>query len=158
MSVYLGVSRTLAFLEDEPGTKNFWCVSSKSQPTQPGDLLLLYFPVGVSRVLNGIGQVYQITSLPQGGKHSECGDRSMSSIDTELLLNLTEHIRVKDMKRNKIVRQWGALSRNFQGVTFAVPDLIWNALYTMILNQNPEVEEVLGPLTKIQNVSAKLKA
>jgi hypothetical protein len=144
MRVYLGVSRNLSFLDYAVGQKNFWCVYSNSQPAQPGDLLLLYIPVKASQTRNGIGQIYKIITTPQGGRHAECADRMMSSVETELLLNLDSRITIKDMKRDKVVRQWGALGRNLQGVTFSVPEHIWAGFKAIIIDRNPKAHPLLS--------------
>lgn len=143
MAVYLGVSRTLRFLEMKPGEANFWCVSGQSTAARAGDLLLLYFPVANSARVNGVGQVYRITSEPERSHRSPCADRGMAHIDTTLLANLETRVTAKDMKANEVVSKWPALGRSFQGVTFVVPADVWSALRTMIIDRNPTAEQIL---------------
>lgn len=145
MSVYLGVSRNLAFLKLKPGEPNFWCVGGASRDAKSGDLILLYFPVAVSRTTNGIGQLYKITSAPVVVERSPCASRGMAHVDTELLWNLQTLVTAKDMKAHPIMRDWPPLARSLQGVTFAVSDRFWPHLRSMIVERDPESEKFLEP-------------
>ena len=142
MAVFLGISRTIEFLTYKPGDWNFWCIE-KSQHPKRDDLLLLYFPVSVSRIANGIRQIYRITSQPRITNDSECVSRSMAHVDTELLLNLAEGIKFNDLKKHPRVREWGAIRRNMQGVTFTINSTIWLALRTMIEEADPRARAFL---------------
>lgn len=143
MRVFLGICRTLSFLVDSPGNKNFWCVGGASRLAAPGDQILLYFPVAVSHTRNGIGQVYQVISKPTSLRTSPCADFAMAHVDTQLLLTLRQRVTMKDMKANAVVRQWGAVQRNMQGVTFLVSQDVWPTLRSMIVERNPEADSVL---------------
>ncbi len=141
--MFLGVSRTLRFLQMKPGEANFWCVAGQSRLARPGDLLLLYFPVANSRVINGIGQIYRITSEPRQMHRSPCASRGMAHVDTTLLGNLENPVTAKDMKGSEVVRTWGALSRSFQGVTFVVSPHIWSVLRATIVAHDPSADSLL---------------
>ncbi len=143
MAVFVGVSKTLPFLKDTPGKANFWCVSGQTKFAQPRDQLLLYFPLGASRSTYGIAQVYLITSTPRSVYRSPCAARGMSPVDTSLLLNLRERITVKDMKADPVVRDWGAVRRSMQGVTFFVPKEIWPHLRALVVTRNPDADSIL---------------
>ena len=143
MAVFLGVSRTLSFLNKKPGDLNFWCIGGTSKAAKPGDQLLLYFPQSASSTKNGIGQIYQITSTAQKSDHSACHSFGMSEVETQLLLNLNTHIQIRYMKADPVLRKWGAVGRNMQGVTFAVNSEIWPSLRAMIVASNPNADAVL---------------
>lgn len=143
MELFVGISRNREFRKREPGSQNFWCVAGQSLKAQPGDLLLLYLPVSASPRFQGIGQIYRITSEPRRLNRSQCAIRGMAHIDTELLLTLERPVTAKEMKIHPVVRRWNALSRNFQGVTFAIPDYIWKELRLMILERNPQAATLL---------------
>lgn len=142
MSVILGVSRNLSFLNYKPGDTNYWCVFKGHQKSYTGTLLLLYIPVGASFKYNGISQIYTIISEPDFS-NTLCDIRGMATVNTRLLTNLKNHIRIKDMKRDLVLSTWGAVSRNMQGVTFNVNPEIWMSLRKMIIQNNPELETLL---------------
>lgn len=143
MTVFVGVSRKTSFLRLSPGETNFWCVAGQSSRAQPGDQLLLYIPVAVSRSVSGIGQIYQITSSPRVVHRSLCASLGMAHIDTVLMLKLEERVTAKDMKADSIVRHWAAIRRNFQGTTFLVSGEIWQALRRIIVAHNPRSDAIL---------------
>ncbi len=144
MAVFLGVSRTLALLDGEVGDAHFWCVGGASSTAKPGDQILLYFPVSVSRSKAGIGQVYHITSLPRKAAQSRCNNYGMAEVDMCLQLTLRNHIKISDMKADSILQNWGAIKRSMQGVTFAMNSEQWTALRAMIIEKNPDAEIVLN--------------
>jgi hypothetical protein len=143
MKVFLGVSRQVKFLKDSPGQMNFWCV--KKNQVELGDLLLLYFPVSVSSKESGIRQIYRIVSIPTSTTFNmyECSSRGLFSVETELLLMLGNAIKIQDLKTDPVLRRWGAVSRNLQGVTFEVDDTIWPTLRNLIISRNPSSIRIL---------------
>jgi|SRR6185295_17463688 len=155
MAVYLGVSRTLSLLDSEIKEKSFWCIHTRSQPVQPGDYLLLYVPVTVSKIKNGIKQIYLITTGPTDITRSECSSRNMVSVETQLLMTLNNGITIREMKRDQTVQKWGAIGRNMQGVTFSMNYAIWSSLKSLIANKNPDaiplLNDISGSLEKTRN-------
>lgn len=143
MAVFLGVSRNLGFQALEPGSLNFWCVSGTTRSAVAGDTLLLYFPRSVSEPRQGIRQIYEITSAPKAVVGSPCSSRGMLHVDTQLIANLAIPLTAKDLKAHPIVSRWGAVSRNFQGVTFAIDRSIWMSLRSMVIEKNPDASTLL---------------
>jgi hypothetical protein len=159
MAVYLGVSRTLSLLDSKIKEKSFWCIHPRSQPVQPGDYLLLYVPVTVSKTKNGIKQIYLITTGATAIARSECSNRNMVSVETQLLLTLSNGITIREMKRDRIVREWGAIGRNMQGVTFSINHTIWSRLKSLIAIKNPDaaplLNDISGTLESARNSAPK---
>ena len=143
VKVFVGVSRNLSLQNNKPGDKGYWCVFKSTQRAEPGDFLLLYFPVGVSATRSGINQIYRITSNPQNGVNFDCDGRGMAHVSTELIVNLKNRITMKDLKGNSVIRNWGAIGRNMQSATFNVPEGIWIALKDLIISKNPEIQFAL---------------
>ncbi len=144
MAIFLGVSKKPSvLLKVSPGQSSFWCVFGGTQKAIPGDLILVYFTASSSVVHDGIKQIYRVMSIPRTIADSECTTHGMSQVETELLLNLDKAIKIREMKEHPIVSQWGAVSRNMQGVTFAIGPKIWPDLREMIVKSNPNVVNVL---------------
>ncbi len=122
------------------------CIT-KTQPAKPEDFLLLYIPVSVSAKQSGIRQIYLITSSPVGSAHAECSSRMMASVETQLLLKLPERVTMKEMKRDPILRKWGAIGRNMQGVTFSIDSKVWLALQALIATRNPDAIDFLNDIS-----------
>lgn len=142
MTVYVGVSRKIHFLDDPIGTENYWCVSrtkgGESTRAQVGDLLLMYFPVSASAQRNGIAQFYRIVSQPSKAESSECSSRRMLQVRTVLLCTLSHPVTAQEIKANQILSKWSAVGRNFQAVTFALREELWQELRRLIIEKNPD--------------------
>ena len=141
MTVFLGVSRTLALLKSNPGDFNFWCIGGASKNAKAGDQILLYFPVAVSKSKSGIRQIYQITEVKKDLNRSICYNYGMSEVEIQLLLNLDKSVTIKEMKNDSLLKDWGAIKRNMQGVTFAIDIELWPTLRSMIVTGSPNANK-----------------
>lgn len=138
--VFLGVSRNLKLRDFVPGDRTYWCVFKGTQRADPQDIILLYFPVGVSGSQNGISQIYRIVTFPQTGVSMDCDTRGMAHVEIELTANLANRITMKDLKAHPVLKAWGAVGRNMQATTFSVPDDVWQSLKELILRKNPSLD------------------
>lgn len=148
MAVFLGVSKTLDFLNKKPGDTNFWCVGRESRTAKPGDQLLVYFPRTISKEKAGIGQIYQITSEPQDPVESLCSNYKMYrdkmfQIEMRLQMSLNNHIQIHELRANKELQNWKAVKCSMQGTTFAIDRAFWSSLRAQIVASNPEADAIL---------------
>ena len=137
MEVFLGVTNRTAPLSLRAGDESFWCVHVTYE-AQPGDLILLH------KTVYGIAQIYQISSEPYADGRFQCTVRDMLTVDTILLANLDRPVSVAEMKADPVLREWGAVRRNFQKTIFRMNSVEWGALRTLIIEKNPTLRDTIA--------------
>jgi hypothetical protein len=152
MAVFIGISKKPGLLlKIRPGEESFWCVYAGTQPTSPGDLLLIYFTAASSKIWQGIAQIYRVTSKPQKNDYSECASYRMAEVKTELLLTIPKPITMKELKAHPSLSRMNAVGRNMQGVTFVVEEHLWPVLKDLIIARNPEVDALQSLTQTVDN-------